>query len=111
VQQGLVRFAVRSVAPNKVGPIKSAALTPTVSAVLGHPRVTWGETWDEDNEALTYQVLRDGAVVDTQTANSSFWQLSNLSFDDTAVPTGSHSYVVRVTDPLGNTISSPAVPG
>jgi hypothetical protein len=108
-QRALVRFAVKSVAPNKVGPVKSTALTPNVSSILGSTHVSWDETWDEDNQTLTYQLLRDGAVVNTQTANSTFWQLSSLSYTDSTAPSGPHTYTVRVTDPLGNTITSSAV--
>jgi trimeric autotransporter adhesin len=108
-QHGLTRFALRPVAPNKVGPIKSAALTPRVTSFLGLTRVRWSETWDEDNQTLTYQVFRDGALVKTMPPkDSSFWQMSGLSFADSTVTRGSHTYVVRAIDPLGNATSSAA---
>jgi len=111
-QSGLVRFAVRAVAPNKVAP---AGTKPTVvSSESGRVRVTWSATSDLDNQALTYRLIRDGASavpVNTQTLSTPFWQLPVLGHTDTAlVPGSTHTYRVRVTDPLGNSISSTDVP-
>nr|WP_284288173.1 hypothetical protein [Angustibacter aerolatus] len=51
-QQGLVRFAVRSKAPNTSGPVvKGRDLNPTtVSLSAGSVRITWPANWDRDNE-------------------------------------------------------------
>ncbi len=112
-QQGLVRFAVSSVAPNKVGPTATAAtLKPTVvSQSSGTARIGWTAAWDQDNSTLTYAVTRDSGTtpIYTTTANSTFWNLPALSYvDKNLVPGSTHSYRVRVTDPFGNTVQSSA---
>ncbi len=112
-QSGLVRYAISTIAPNKVAPVKNATgLTPQVSSLLpGTARLSWQTTWDYDNQLLTYKVFRDGGTtpVYTTTQNSSFWQLPNLSFTDSGLASGStHSYVVRAYDPFGNTTSGAA---
>jgi hypothetical protein len=107
-QQGLVRFAVRALAPNRRGPQSSSALTPTVSSpTTGKVSVTWRATWDQDNTALTYQLLRDGGStpIYTTAVNSRFWILRSIGFTDTLPSGTSHTYRVRVIDPLGNTIT------
>jgi hypothetical protein len=104
-QQGLVRFAVPSVAPDKVVPLSNSALLPKASAQGGgQVKVSWTTTWDYDNQNLTYKLLRDGVtLVSTQSAASSFWQLSGLTYTDTGLAVGSrHSYKITVTDPNGN---------
>ena len=55
-------------------------------------------------------MLRDNAVVYTtpEAHDSTFWQMSSLSFVDSTVTAGSHTYVVRAIDPLGNTTTSAA---
>ena len=106
-QQGLVRFAVRSIAPNKVGPRPAATLTPSVvSLSSGTARVAWQATFDQDNQALTYKVIRDGKTatpVYTTTVNSTFYNRPSIGFTDTGLTPGStHTYRVYVYDPLGN---------
>ena len=110
-QQGLVRFAVPDTAPNRQGPrLSGSAFTPTAQdAGGGRVDVSWGANWDRDNEQLTYKVFRDGTVVSTQSRLSTFWQLPQLSYRDTGVPAGSHSYKVKAIDPFGNAITSPTV--
>ncbi|MDH2428942.1 LamG-like jellyroll fold domain-containing protein [Sphaerisporangium sp. TRM90804] len=109
-QQGLTRFATKNIAPQDMGPRPAASLTPSaVSFAAGTARVTWQSTWDEDNEELTYEVLRDGGStpIGTVTARSSFWKLPTLGYIDTGVaPDTSHTYRVRVKDPSGNQIGS-----
>ncbi len=106
-QQGLVRFAVAAKAPNKVGPRPSTGLTPSVVSLgSGTARVAWQTTFDQDNEALTYKVVRDGNVaspVYTTTVNSTFYHLPVAGFTDTGLSPGStHTYRVYVTDPFAN---------
>jgi PKD repeat protein len=108
-QQGLVRFAVRSIAPNKVAPVPSANLNPTaVSTAPGVVHVSWTATWDYDNQTLHYDVIRDGVTTSfpySKDQKSSFWQQPPMGFDDTGLAPGStHTYKIRVTDPLGNKI-------
>ena len=111
-QQGLARLAVRSLAPNHDGPQGYAPLTPKPSSPsAGKIALTWTAAWDRDNQTLTYQLLRGPAagtatVVSTQTVSSAWWSRPTLSFTDT-VPSGSSQvYRVRVTDPLGNSMTS-----
>jgi hypothetical protein len=104
-QQGLVRFAVSSIAPNKVLPLSSSGLLPQATALGGgRVKVSWRTTWDYDNQNLTYKLLRDGVtLVSTQSKNSSFWQLSGMTYTDSGLAVGSsHSYKVQTVDPFGN---------
>ena len=109
-QQGLVRFAIRSIAPNAIGPANSSNLTPTaVSQTSGTARVTWRAGQDQDNEVLTYRLYRDGGntPIYTQTLNSRFWYRPMLGYLDTGLAIGSsHTYRVTVTDPIGNVRTS-----
>ncbi|QXJ24370.1 hypothetical protein AGRA3207_005681 [Actinomadura graeca] len=111
-QQGLVRFAVKAKAPNKTGPVKADLAAPTASKswMSTQIKVSWKTTWDQDNEALTYEVLRDAGTtpLTTITKNSSFWVRPTLTFTDTNPPKGSHTYRIRVKDALGNTLTSAA---
>ena len=61
-QQGLVRYAVSSIAPDKQGPrVSGTAIQPTLSSPSnGSVRVTWTANWDRDNTNLTYRIFRDG---------------------------------------------------
>ncbi|WP_116449772.1 PKD domain-containing protein [Blastococcus litoris] len=110
-QQGLVRFAVRPLAPNKVGPDNNPELQPVVRSVVGGTaRVTWQATHDQDNEILTYRVYRDGNTtvpVYEVTQASTFWKRPTLSFVDGNLTAGSHRYRVTASDPLGNVVSTP----
>ncbi|WP_131736687.1 hypothetical protein [Actinomadura roseirufa] len=110
-QQGLVRFAVKAKAPNKTGPVKADLAAPeAVKLSSTRNKVNWRATWDMDNVALTYEVLRDSGTVAIGTVkqNSTFWNRPNLSFTDAAAPKGKHTYKIRVKDPLGNTLTSAA---
>jgi PKD repeat protein len=112
-QQGLVRFAVRDTAPNRMAPL-SVGLTPAVTSLeSGTARVAWTATSDVDNESLTYKVVRDGrtaAPVSTTTVSSTFYRRPALGFTDTGLAPGStHTYRIYVTDPLGNTNSGSSV--
>src|SRR4051794_21051442 len=111
-QQGLVRFAVADIAPDKVGPDASDALTPVVTAAgAGSAKLTWTATSDPDNENLTYQVFRDGEAAPVYAAvqASRWWQLPAMAFTDTGLSGGTHRYVVTATDPFGNSVSSAEV--
>ncbi|MBE7189788.1 MAG: cell surface protein, partial [Jatrophihabitans endophyticus] len=112
-QQGLVRFAVSSLAPNKVGPIadtENSTLVPSVSSTsYGRVDLAWTATWDRDNANLTYTVLRtDTATGATTTAGSvtqasSFWQLPTVTFTDKGLaPNATYTYRIQASDPFGN---------
>ena len=112
-QQGLVRFAIRSLAPNKRGPqLYSAADTDATAVSLsrGTARVTFPSNWDPDNMNLTYKVYRDStssAPVYTVTAASTSWYRPELGFVDTGLTPGqTYKYRVVVSDPDGNTSRS-----
>ena len=113
--QGLIRFAVTALAPDKAGPTytrkTSPSPVPATSAASPSPgkvTVTYGTAWDYDNESLTYELVRDNAtVVTSATVKTTFWNLPIRSFTDT-VPAGTtHTYQVRIKDPFGNTLLSP----
>ncbi len=109
-QQGLVRFAISSIASNKVGPTGLVAPT-VVSQSSGTARIGWQAASDQDNTTLTYAVTRDSSTtaIYTTTVNSTFYNRPALSYvDKNLTPGSSHSYKVRVTDPFGNTVLSSA---
>ena len=109
-QQGLVRFAISSIAPNKVGPTGLVAPT-VVSQSSGTARIGWEAASDQDNTTLTYAVTRDSSTtpIYTTTVNSTFYNRPALSYvDKNLTPGSTHSYKVRVTDPFGNTVLSAA---
>ncbi|BDZ49550.1 hypothetical protein GCM10025867_17910 [Frondihabitans sucicola] len=108
-QQGLVRFAIPTVAPHLVGPVSSGAgFVPSVTSVVaGTANVSWVANADPDNATLRYEVYRDGnpTPVYTTTQDSSVWFRPRIGFTDTGlVPGRSYAYRVRATDPFGNTV-------
>ncbi|MCU1478501.1 MAG: hypothetical protein JWQ64_3194 [Subtercola sp.] len=109
-QQGLSRFAVRAIAPNKQGPLYSGGTfkPSVVSLASGTARVSWTANADRDNGTLTYNVYRNGNLttpVYTTTGDSSTWNQPSMGFTDTGLTPGStYSYRIRATDPLGNTV-------
>ena len=110
-QQGLVRYALPSIAPNRVGP-DVAGSTPTAAVLgAGTVRVAWRAAHDLDNEHLTYRVYRDGSTTPaaTLTRPSQWWDRPMLGWTDSGLTAGTHSYRVTATDPAGNTASMPAV--
>ncbi|GCD20441.1 hypothetical protein CTKZ_20030 [Cellulomonas algicola] len=111
-QQGLVRFAVPSIAPNDQGPRFSGAdFTPTARGIgTGAVRVSWTANADFDNEGLTYRVLRNGTPVSNEVKPSTIWKRPTQGYTDTGLTPGqSYTYAVRVSDPYGNTVTSPSV--
>jgi PKD repeat protein len=113
-QQGLVRFAARTVAgnPNSHGPeLTSTAMTPTLTSPSpGTVRVSFPTNWDRDDGTLTYRVVRDGNLANpvyTVDSASTFWNLPALVYTDTAVSGGTHAYRIYVNDPSGNQAGSP----
>ncbi|WP_328532269.1 hypothetical protein OG984_14595 [Nocardioides sp. NBC_00368] len=106
-QQGLVRFAVKDIAPNDVGPALSGAdfgLTAT-SPADGQVRLTWPGNADRDNATVTYKVYRASAdsPIHTKAVTAAFWKQTTQSFLDTAAPPGTtQSYRVVAEDAFGN---------
>lgn len=109
-QQGLVRMAIPSVAPNKVGPSGGAAsLAVAAEQTDGRVVVNWKQLWDRDDLRLTYELRRNGVVIDTRTVSVPFWKRMTMSFVDAgavALDTATVRYQVKVTDPHGNTVTS-----
>lgn len=110
-QQGLSRFAVSAIAPNKEGPRSSAAATNPVltSPAAGSISVSWQSNWDRDNSRLSYQLYRDGVVINTRTVSSRFWYRPMVEYLDSVPPGTTHNYRVVVTDAFGNAKSSTTV--
>ncbi|WP_461170385.1 PKD domain-containing protein [Arthrobacter sp. Z1-15] len=110
-QQGLAVFGQRSVAPNKVAPVYSAAVKPSpLSTTAGTVRVAWPNTWDYDDAVLSYEVLRDNSLtaIGSVDAHSLWWRGQALGFTDTGrTPGATHTYRIRVKDPSGNEFISP----
>ncbi|MDX6738508.1 LamG-like jellyroll fold domain-containing protein [Actinocorallia sp. A-T 12471] len=110
-QQGLVRFTTRAKANNNQGPTAAPAAPTTVALPGGRVSVRWPATWDRDNARLRYEILRDGGTtpIGVVNAESNFWTLPTLNFMDQGLtPSASHTYRIRVVDPLGNTVTSAA---
>ena len=107
-QQGLTRFAVTGLAPNKEGPQDYDHLTPKLVGIApGSVRVSWTTTWDRDNERLTYEVLRGTTVIATTEADSNWWTRPEMAFIDRgATPGSTQSYRVRVRDVFNNILPS-----
>ena len=102
-QQGLVRFAKPSTAPNAVGPRYGGSQVPLTFAVDGRTvTVSSPANTDQDDMRLTYTIVRDDVTVGTVNAVSAPWLRPTVSFRDTSVPAGRHVYQVRATDADGN---------
>lgn len=114
-QQGLVRMAIPALAPRKQGPTSTGTdTTPSASALTPTGATqSWSSNSDRDDTVLTYELLRDGAVINTRTAISQFWSRLQLSFVDPGLAPGTtYAYRVRVRvrvrDPDGNMLLSAA---
>ncbi len=103
-QQGLVRFALQTVAPNDEGPQGMATVTPTLTAMApGVVRVAWTAPYDRDNRRLRYEVLRGNTMIASFQADSNQWTRTPMGFlDETAPPGTTQSYRVRVLDAFDN---------
>ena len=111
-QQGLARFAVHSIAANKVGPQKPALGTFTTrvrSFTPGEVRVSWPALWDRDDLTLTYHLLRDGQEIYNTSQDAYQWSGQGMTYTDKNLTPGSKpSYVVRAVDNDNNAVSTPA---
>ena len=109
-QQGITRFAQRSVT-NKQGPMIGAANgTPTL-AVVPHTglRVSIPGNYDRDDHQLRYVVYRNdtNTVIYDGVRDSRWYDRSGFSIVDTgATPGQTARYRVRVSDPAGNVAHS-----
>ena len=107
-QQGLVRFAVKDIAPNKVGPtLKGAkwALTGS-SPSAGKATLKWPGNSDKDNATVTYNLYRgsiDSTPIKTVKVSAPFWKHTAMTFTDAGRTSGSaQKYKIEAVDPLGN---------
>ncbi len=115
-QQGLVRFAKRSLAgnPKAEGPRFAATpfaprLVPTSTTAL---RVSWPAAWDRDDQTLTYKAIRTGVSTPRHQVDvkSQWWNLPQLGFTDTGLtPGATYSYRIVVNDAGGNTVNGSTV--
>ena len=113
-QQGLVRFAKRSLSPSVDAIQNFTELTPTATPMgPGAVRIGWTAAWDRDNAHLKFEVLRGpttatSTVIDTsETDGTTWWNRPPLGFLDTTAPPGSsQTYRIRVTDPFGTSLVS-----
>lgn len=114
-QQGLVRYAVKSIAPNKIGPeVTGSKFNPKLSSFArGTVKISWLANWDRDNEKLTYSVIRNGDTthpIYTVDQLSSEWNRPPMGYLDTGLTPGQeYRYRVFATDPLGNVAKSDTV--
>ncbi|HYH26588.1 MAG TPA: LamG-like jellyroll fold domain-containing protein, partial [Blastococcus sp.] len=111
-QQGLVRFALPTAAPNKAKPRTSGPFAPTATMNPGAVRLSWPAVWDQDNEYLTYRVHRDGTTGTPAcevVQPSRWWKLPTYSCSDTGATAGSHTYRVVAVDAFGNSLTSSTI--
>ena len=107
-QQGLVRFAVPSLAPRKQGMRASAAESAPTLRQTAPDTVTlsWLANYDRDDQRLTYQLYRGSTLIGTTTGISQFWNRPTLTYVDSGILPGTYSYTVVASDPDGNTQTS-----
>ncbi|THG30796.1 PKD domain-containing protein [Naasia lichenicola] len=115
-QQGLVRFAVRSIAPDLDGPrLSGSSFVATATSIAsGAVKLSWLANYDRDNQYLTYSVIRDGVtaspIYTTTAASRIWWDRPTMGYLDTGLTPGStHTYRLKATDPYGNTALGDAV--
>jgi len=107
-QQGLVRFARKGLAPNKIGPTAKSAKfdVRAISLSGGAVRVSWPGNFDPDNATITYKLYRQSTnnpPIYQKTVSAHFWAMPPNGFTDTGLTPGStQRYRVIAEDPFGN---------
>ncbi len=106
-QQGLARFAVKTIAPNKERPrLSGPNFVPTLLPLPdGRVRVSWESNWDRDDLTLDYKVYRNNSTtpIYTTTADAPFWYRPTLGFIDSGLtPGATYNYKVSAFDRDGN---------
>ena len=118
-QQGLVRFARGSIAPNADGPrvyysdpgsANTSVGTPSVKVVGGNTVRVTAAPWDRDDLVLSQvDLLRNNTVVKSWSNLTAPWWLTTVAYTDTDITAGTtYSYKLRMTDAHGNTTTSNA---
>ncbi|MEP7020375.1 MAG: LamG-like jellyroll fold domain-containing protein [Pseudonocardiales bacterium] len=102
-QQGITRFG-----PKPVNSVPSAPVPTLASYNPGKISVRWKTVADNDTGTLTYRLYRDNVLINTQSADSRFFDRPQLSFVDTVTDSKSHVYRLDVSDgtftsPIGGT--------
>lgn len=113
-QQGLVRYAIAPLAPNKIGPnfgekFSLLAGNAAVADSRGNLVLRITPATDIDNGILTYRVYRDNSStpIYTTTYDSRFWSAPYKYFTDMRLAPGTtHYYRVVASDPFGNTATA-----
>ncbi|HEX8345437.1 MAG TPA: LamG-like jellyroll fold domain-containing protein, partial [Actinoplanes sp.] len=116
-QQGLVRFAVPSLAPRKQGPrVAGAAFNPILLPMTDRSvRVKWQANVDRDDPTLRYSLTRGTGTsglteIYATTLTSQPWLRPAMTFTDTTLTPGqTYRYRITATDPDGNKVSSDIV--
>lgn len=112
--QGIARFSTHPAGGAKQAPrLTGAAWVPVAKSVRAESvRVSIPANWDRDDLNLTYELWRDGAAapVSSKTASSTFWNMPQVTLEDTGLPSGSaQTYRVVARDGDGNATSSASV--
>ncbi|WP_052193376.1 PKD domain-containing protein [Microbacterium sp. ZOR0019] len=112
--EGLVRFSTTPPGGAKDGPrLSGENWVPTAQSFIpGRVRVSIPLNWDRDDLALTYELRRAGTstAVASKTVDSTWWDRSSVTLDDTSTTPGSQQqYTVVAKDGDGNTASSQSV--
>jgi hypothetical protein len=111
-QQGLVRLARPGIAPERQGPVdRSVGTAPSVAAGSGGTAsVSWLSNWDRDQLTLSYDVLRNGAVIRTVTGNQTFWNRPIRRITDSGLRPGTtYRYRIRARDNRNSVLSPETV--
>ncbi|WP_312674309.1 PKD domain-containing protein [Microbacterium sp.] len=109
--EGLVRFSTTPPGGAKDGPrLSGDKWAPTATALpSGAVKVSIPANWDRDDLTLTYELRRAGSTTPlfTTKADSTWWNLPAVTFEDTTAPAGSpQTYTFTATDSNGNTVTS-----
>ncbi|MBO0879067.1 MAG: PKD domain-containing protein [Mycobacterium sp.] len=114
-QQGLVRFAVRPIAPAQSGPrVTGAHFTPNVNSYsTGTAHISFQANWDRDSKVLSYKLVRNSDTAHpiwTGNVESEWWNRPQVSVTDTGLTPGvEYKYRLYATDPDGNQVAGDAV--
>jgi hypothetical protein len=132
-QQGLVRFAIKSISDKAITAHQTTAqlpmvggtqLTPTVSARTAtsastdSATISWQADWARDSEIFSYTLTRwnenddpsVAQVVYQTTGTSQFWNRPSMQFTDTDLATNAiYRYRLTVTDGGGSVLSDSVV--